>query len=860
LTKKLIILALGLTCSLQLVAQVERQAIENILKGKWEKAFYQLDRASNKDTIHATTAYAWAIYFGDKDNPDHSLDSASRYIRSSVVLYGQASEKQRDRLRRFPLDSLILIEERDWIDSCAYAVARSIGSADAYQRFVDVHPGSVLQNEAIAARDERAYQDAVDVNTHQAFHDCLGRYPQSNRVADATANYERLLYQVYTSGQDLAGYERFLREHPGTSFEREAQRNVFEIQTADGGKDCFTRYVNSKRPYHRQAANILFHLYDGASRDHFPAAAWTDSLKSAAVDPPYVAAFLGQGKFGFMDPNGREVLNVKVNALADDYLCGNVTDDFIRLDSSVMALNGTVIYAGAIDEVEDIGLGLLLVGNGSCQHLIYKSGRKVVSACLDQAKVVANRFIAIQRQGKWQLLTLTGRLLMKRAWDGITSVNQIIVLEADGQKYASTPGMLAAFAAAPGSGDPFTGVDKVSRWSSGITWIHRSGEEILLDATSDTVVHTRGATVLPARFGVVIKGDTTSHTVNWKHESSEAFGAILVSEMRAIVQTSAGWRMFDPVRRSYSSPVFDSLWWTGSFAIGTRGDSASILYPGGQLQKMKGKLLATAIQGPDSTSFLLVDVGAAKPRRLYARNGKLLFAVPYEKIEAIGRGYFRITKGGKFGLLAPDGKVVVPPTMDAIGALSGETMSLLRDGRFGLFHCITRKVMQPQYPTNIVPYGKRYFVAQKSGLNGFFTWDGKPVSKFEYEEVKYWNDTAAFVRKDTRWSLISLARNTVVVDQIRGFNFIRDKAGEKLAIVHAGDSFGVMHNRMGIVIPLTFTDIVNIGSAEWPLYFTEKHIAEAAMFVVIYYDRDGKFLRKEVYSPEDYERIYCPNN
>jgi hypothetical protein len=44
------------------------------------------------------------------------------------------------------------------------------------------------------------------------------------------------------------------------------------------------------------------------------------------------------------------------------------------------------------------------------------------------------------------------------------------------------------------------------------------------------------------------------------------------------------------------------------------------------------------------------------------------------------------------------------------------------------------------------------------------------------------------------------------------------------------------------------------------LYFTEKHIEEASMYVVIYYDREGKFLRKEAYSSEDYERIYCPNN
>jgi hypothetical protein len=238
----------------------------------------------------------------------------------------------------------------------------------------------------------------------------------------------------------------------------------------------------------------------------------------------------------------------------------------------------------------------------------------------------------------------------------------------------------------------------------------------------------------------------------------------------------------------------------------------------------------------------------------------LSFQVPYEKIHPIGMGYFRVTRAGKVGLVASDGKLVVPVVMDAIGAINHQTVSLLKGGRFGLFHCVTRKMVQPSYPTNLLPYGKQYIVAQKNGLSGIFGLYNKPVSRFEFEEIKYWNDTAALVRRESKWSLISLRQNTVIVDQIRDFKFIRDTPNDQLAIVHAGEAYGILHSRKGTVIPLTFTDIVNLGSAEWPLYFTEKHIEEASMYVVIYYDREGKFLRKEAYSSEDYERIYCPNN
>ncbi|HTF18468.1 MAG TPA: hypothetical protein VK658_10370 [Chryseolinea sp.] len=861
MSKKFIILALGLTWSIQLFGQAERQAIENIWKGKWEKAFYQLDRAANKDTIQVTTAYAWAIYFGAEANPDYSLDSASRYIRASVVLFGQASDKQRERLRRFPLDSLTLIAERNRVDSAAFVVARGQGSAVAYQRFIDIHPGAVAQPDAIAARDERAYQDAVEANTYEAFYDYLGRYPRSTRVDDARANYERLLYHFYTRDRDLTGFERFLREHPGTSFEGDAQRNIFEILTADGSREAFTRYLSQQPHYRKRAADILFHLDTGEASHKFPESAWSDSLRAMAGDDPlYVAPYLEGGRFGFMDPAGHQVFDASSAAVDDDYLCGNITDNFIRLDSSVVALNGAVIYSGAIDEIEDIGLGMLLIRSKTCQRVVHKSGWLVTPGCVDQAKMIADRFLAVQRQEKWQLLSLSGRAMMTRLWDGITSVNQIVVMESAGEKYAATPGRIAAFAASPRSRDPFVRIDRISRWSAGITWLRIGNDEMLLDVKSDTLASSAGGTLAAARFGIVIRDDTSSHTVNWKGESSATFRAIQVSNMRAIVLAQSGWRMFDPVHNVYNSPSFDSLWWTGSFAMGTVRDSTHLFFPDGLHQKLKGKLHAASIQGPDSTTFLLVDGGPAKPRRLYARNGALLFQVPYEKIQPIGMGYFRVTKAGKVGLAASDGKLVVPVVMDAIGAIGNNAVSLLRDGRFGLFNCVTRKVVQPQYPTNLLPYGKQYIVAQKNGLSGLFTWDNKPVSKFEHEEVRYWNDTAAFVRRDTRWSLINLRNNTVVVQQIRGFRFIRDVAGDQLAIVHVGDAFGVLHSRKGTVIPPTFTDIVNLGSSEWPLYFTEKHIEEASMYVVIYYDREGKFLRKEVYNSEDYERIYCPNN
>lgn len=861
MNKRIIILAISLSGSLPLFAQVERQAIENIWKGKWEKAFYQLDRAVNKDTLNITSAFAWAIYYSARNNPDYSLDSASRYVRTSIALFSYASEKQREKLRRFPLDSAIIIRQRDEIDSAAFAMALANGGADDYQHFIDVHPGAVLGRQAIAARDERAFRDAVEENTHQAFRAYLMRYPQSDRFADAKANYERLLYQDYTRGSDLAGYERFLREHPGTSFEKEAARNVFEILTADGSVDAFVRFLKLQSPYHKRAADILFHLQPGSTEKLNIEPHWNDSLKRAMrASPPYVVPFYTSGKFGFMDPEGRTILEAASTSLHEDYLCGNINENYVQRDSSLVALNGATIYDGPVTETEDIGLGMVIVRQEACSRVVHKSGWLVVPHCIEHARVVGGRFLAVHNGDKWQLLSLSGRLLMKRTWDDITAINQIVVLESEGKKFACTPEWISAFAAAPSGPNPFVLIDKASRWSSTHTWIRFGESEALLNEKSDTIAATINGTLSPARFGLVVRYDSGSHTVNWSREASQTFRSVVVWNRKALVNNSEGWQVFDPVQRSYASTVYDSLWLTGPFAVAARRDSVFIHFPNGPLQKFKGRLTATAILGPDSTSFLLVDGGNTKPSSLYNRDGKLVCQVPYDKIQVIANGYFRVTKGAQAGIIGSDGKLVVPVVMDAVGTLNDLAVSVLKDGRFGLFNTLTRKLLPPQFPTNLVPYGKRYVVAKKNGLSGVITWDNRPVTKFEFEEVKYWNDSAALVRRDAKWALINLQTNAMIVDQIRDFRFIREGTHDRLAIVHAGDGFGVIHSRKGTIIPLTFTDIVNVGSAAQPMYFTEKHIEEAEMYVVIYYDQEGKFLRKEVYNSDDYERIYCPNN
>jgi hypothetical protein len=225
-----------------------------------------------------------------------------------------------------------------------------------------------------------------------------------------------------------------------------------------------------------------------------------------------------------------------------------------------------------------------------------------------------------------------------------------------------------------------------------------------------------------------------------------------------------------------------------------------------------------------------------------------------------GYGLFIVEKGGKKGLISIEGKLVLPISYDAIGTTDNGIVSVLKSMKFGLFDGIKKKLIKPEYDKNLSLYNANVISAYKNGFYGLITWDNKPLSKFEFNEIQYWNDSAAFVKQGSQWMIYEITTRNVLLDRIKKISVIADKPDKKLVIVQQGGNYGVLDSRKGTILPISFNDLKNVGSTDEPMYFTEKYVEEASIFVVIYYDDEGRMLRKEVYEHDEYEKIYCPYN
>jgi tetratricopeptide (TPR) repeat protein len=835
----------------------ERSALNNISKGKWERAKNQLTKIIEKDSIHAGAQYAWSVYFFSDANPDFQIDSAYEHIQQAIVHFSVSTPKQRQRLLKIPVDSLVLLHHRQRIDSAAFQRALKSNTELAYIDFINRFTTAQQQPQAVDLRDAVAFEDAAQKNTYEAFLNYVEKYPQSRFATEAKIRYDRLLFQAKTANQKLATYEAFLEQYPETPYRKEVEQQIFEKLTATGEATAFERFIKKypKSSKIKQAKNILYHVSKEGARALAPLLV-TDSLRSVqALDKFYLTPFLQRDMFGFINEMGEEQIKPMFKTIPDDYICGNLTDELLLADDRVITRKGITIYEGAGEELEAIGYGFFIVTKKNCSTVLHASGF-VVGGCVQDAKLLAKNYLLLKKNNRWSVWTLTGRMVVGFEWDEIQLLGDVVVLQKNTKLTLAKLKDLAASADQQpiAYSKPY---DEVKPWNDGLLWVRNGSEQAVLTQTLTEWIKPARQQLVQTFFGATSQTAAGYVVYPKAAKPSSVYYRIKVQQPWVVVQQDGVWKNIDPVTH-LSNATYDSVSFIGPFLLGIKGDSVNVHLN----EKTKVLLPKTVtpkfVSGKDSLFFLMFEEGNWKT--LYTSSARQLFTLQADNIEYNNEGYFTITQKQKKGILSMQGKFLLMPEYDAIGSISEGIVTTLKDKKFGMIDLTRKKIIKPEYDKNIIPYGKTRLIASRNTTCGLIGWDNKPIIPFEFEEVRYWSDSTALVKKNFHWLLYNFVENTVVVDRIRSYKIITDTPHEKIIIAQQENTYGVISSTRGMFIPATFSDIVNVGSASVPLYFTEKHVEEASIFVVIYYDKNGVQLRKQVYEADDYEKIYCSGN
>ena len=833
-------------------------ALKNIHRQKWQRAHELLTKSLAKDSLNVTAKYVLAQYFFSERNPDYQLDSAYRHVNGAMSDFQGATLKQRERLIKFPIDSLRLVNLRSQIDSTAFHQVKVDQTEKAWTDFIDRFPYSTSLAQAVALRDSVAFENAVHENTYQSFEHFFQRYPQAKEAPKAREHYQKLLLADKTADQTLASFEAFLSDYPNSPHRRKVEQTIFEYKTASGEPEKFIEFIqsNPESPLVRKAKDILFHLIPLADRnDKWPKEFLSDSLTNVLQrEQGYWVPILKKKTFGFINQDGQEFFLSETDSLDQISQCRNIEGDILAFPNKVLAKSGACLWRGEVNYIDELGSGFLLLDGNGCRSVIHKTGFKVDTGCVDDARVLNNRFIATKKNNRWAIWTLAGRLLVDST-EEIFHAKNVIGLRNNGRTKLVTAAMLATLPS-PHIREDTLEYEEVRSWSNDWIFVRNGTCSGLLDQSLREIVAGGDQILNTTFFGVAAATAFGTRFYNFNGQRSDTLHQVLVRDPWIAVKDSL-WRFLDPKTMSYFGDQYDTIATYGPFAVGFRQDSSFIFFNQNNYRKSVKPSFVEVVHGKDGYALLMVNYDGRKT--VYDHNGKKLFTTTYDRIQYVGHDLFVVHKKEKKGLMTTSGKLLLAAEYDAIVALNNGMFSLLKAMKFGLFDGLKKKQIPSYYTKNLSPYNSHTVTAFRNGLYGFIRWDNKPISKFEFNEIQFWNDTTALVKKNSHWMLYEIKNNKILLDEIKDLTFLGHSATEKLAIVHQQTNYGVIHNSKGIIIPLSYSDVVNVGSDEKPLYFTEKKVEEASIFVVIYYSDEGKLLRTEVYDEDDYDKIYCDN-
>jgi hypothetical protein len=689
----------------------ERIAWNRLQSGKWESSHRLLQKALRKNSANLEANYVLAHWFFALPNPGFQIDSAHHCINKSILGYDTLALRDKERVLKFPIDSLILRSLLRKIDSAAFERAKKVNTEISYIQFINDFPTASQIENAIELRDEVSFLEALKVNTYQSYHSYLLKYPQSHRAKDASERYEKLLFEDKTKNKRLASFKLFVKEYPESPYAGEAHKQVFEISTASGEPEDFFSYVKEypSSKYEKFVHDILFHVYNDRE-EAIPVSVLTDSLKHVLeLNSRFWIPFLKNNQFGFMDQTGEEVLAPQFQNVRDEYKCSPVIDDILSLPDGYFSRTGKKI-ANQTAMIQSIGLGFLIRNEQNCLRLIHKSGREIISECYEEYKIIDDHFIAAKRNEYYTLYTLAGR---KLSLPGITQVAEaegLIVITKSEKKIVNTVSQLAALA----DGNPFHDefvFDEVLAVDKNSLLVRNSGLEGILDSSLNYIVPLGRHTLTKTPFGLIESenGRIAVHGLSTEFEN-RTYDNINYYRNWLILTDADKTQLVDIPSRQLVEADADSVWFDHSLTFVSKNNVHKVyLSPNHSLDLQANSRIHFITSRDSVVQFFFTE--SKKKRTVFTLDkGEQLFVTELELVESIGRDYFVVAKGNRKGVLGRNGKVVVPVEMDAIIHTDRNYLSLLRDKKFGLYELATRKYFKPVYERNPIPLDRNNLV------------------------------------------------------------------------------------------------------------------------------------------------------
>lgn len=827
-----------------------------LAKMEFEKASELLIKAKSKESDNPGIDYLAAFLFSRDAFIEFNLDTARVLVATAIKNFETQDKDLLEGLRNDQITLEKASNLREEIRDRIYANTLSELSIARAESFMVLYPNSPYEESLIYRRDSIVFDQVRRNDELGLYESFLKRYETTEFRKIAEKRIDELRFQGLTHSGKLPDYYEFLKTHPDTQFRDQIEQFIFKVSTADQTANSYLDFLSfaTNNQLKKKAADILHYLAKG-SLDNFKHPK-TDSLATVLQNASLqLFPTLKDGSFGFHSLAGKLVVPYSFENVSADYKCQLTADEwlFVTGESEGMIVNKSgLALVKKVDEYVDLGTGIAKVRRNGAWQLYHKSGFKILGENIDDAKVLKARWLAVKRNGKWALVSFSGHEITDYRFDDIHLEADYWIFERDGLIAVHTEELIASAIRKDGLELEFKFED-LELITEKMLIGFRGDRECMFDENLSFLIPWGAYEINPDPSGWYLK--TKDGFRLYDHADNDIMSKshpyLETGKEWLVLKSELDWALISRTEGTEPTRGYDSLRLINEFAVFARtGDQLSLIFPG-------EKIIPIDSSNEIKTFYNRADyllLASEDSMVLLDSAGQKILEGSFDEITFFNDSLLSVKREGKKGLLNLQGIEVVPVSFDVIDENNGLVLCL-EDGKIGCFDLLNNIVISPISESRIERVGENYLVKseEKYGLVDSLE---EPVLPFEYDEIKYWNDSSYLTRVDNEWSFVN--QHAELIGESVGFLTKLVSNEEESIWKYVSDGkYGLLSNRMGVLLEPEFTDIFNIGDEQTPVFFADQHLDKAGYHVVSYVNMKGDLILSKAYRKTEFEKILC---
>lgn len=860
--------------------ELPKRAFRLYERGVIEKAVEVLDKSIASDTLNPAAYGLYAKIYIDTAFTNYHVDTAYFYVNKALNQLSYVNdEKDLEDLREYKIAKEPLTQLRHTIDSLRFEEIRNIHTIPAYNLFIETHPDARQIDTAIGLRNEIAFEQAEAQHTWQGYKAFIEKYPNAADFTQAEDLYKKLIYEEKTADGSLTAYQNFLEEFPGTPYRPEIVEAIFNYTTARNQIDDYKKFLinYADKRFLDTIIKRIYPIYkerygSDSFIENFPLAA-SDSLAQAIqLEKVFWLPAFRDEQLVFMNAEGSIQLKTDLSDIPNTCKCTPLNANFIFGERNgigqIVARDGHIIASGDFLSAEDAGFGFIVVHNKLGQRLLHTSGEIIIEAPKEEIQVFSESFIRVKENGRYGLQALHGFTYLPTEFLSIDTLSDFFILEKE-MGIAIVPQKEMLNMPEKSSASFNFDYQEIELLPNGRLWVEKNNQEGILSTDLEVIVPFENHSIYERPYGWQLE---SKDGVQLYHDFFPSLKDSIYNSIREntnwlALKNKNTWSLYHQMGHRQPQFNIDSLQLLGEnmALLFNKGMRTAIFKNGREIAILEGwqpQLLIPQINiktgFPASDDFFMLT-NSKKQRKIYNVFGREIANGTINNVTALGPNMLRLQKRNA-ALTDSTGQFLLNYIYDGIGSNEDGYVSIADKGKLGVIQPKLNLFIKPEYEKLLRPYNDSLLIAAKEGYFGIITNDNEQLTSFEFDEVRYFNDSLALVRIEKEWLLEHIYTEEILIDRIVEFTILpKTSTGIRLQFT-TKEGVGIYKEGQGIILAPTYTDIIHLGTDETPIYFAAKFIQEADIYVVIYYDENGNKLFTQSFRKSEYFKIACISN